>query len=89
MTRDVRRPEKGPQTEAGLDADLLAGLWEDAPLARLPSDAPAELKDMVQIIENPKRVYAIHRASRRHNFQILVEACVFNCYSASTVCPPY
>ncbi|KAI3532448.1 HECT-domain-containing protein [Colletotrichum filicis] len=76
MTRDVRRPEKGPQTEAGLDAELLAGLWEDAPLARLPSDAPAELKDMVQIIENPKRVYAIHRASRRHNFQILVETYV-------------
>ncbi|KAJ0300869.1 hypothetical protein COL5a_010643 [Colletotrichum fioriniae] len=89
MTRDVRRPEKGPQTEAGLDAELLAGLWEDAPLARLPSDAPPELKDMVQIIENPKRVYAIHRASRRHNFQILVETYVqqlrYNITSARTL----
>ncbi|GJC89657.1 ubiquitin-protein ligase E3A [Colletotrichum liriopes] len=73
MTRDIRRPEKGPQPEASLDADLLAALWEDAPFARLPPDAPPELKDMVQTIENPKRVYAIHRASRRHNFQILVE----------------
>ncbi|GKT46476.1 uncharacterized protein ColSpa_06657 [Colletotrichum spaethianum] len=73
MTRDIRRPEKGPQPETSLDADLLAALWEDAPFARLPPDAPPELKDMVQTIENPKRVYAIHRASRRHNFQILVE----------------
>ncbi|KAK2033923.1 HECT-domain-containing protein [Colletotrichum zoysiae] len=73
MTRDIRRPEEGPQHETSLDADLLAALWEDAPFARLPPDAPPELKDMVQTIENPKRVYAIHRASRRHNFQILVE----------------
>ncbi|WQF83847.1 Putative ubiquitin- ligase E3A zinc-binding protein [Colletotrichum destructivum] len=73
MTRDTRRPEKGSQPETSLDADFLAALWEDAPFARLPPDAPPELKDMVQTIENPKRVYAIHRASRRHNFQILVE----------------
>ncbi|KAK2771475.1 hect domain protein [Colletotrichum kahawae] len=62
-----------PKPDNNLDADVLAGLWEDAPFARLPPDAPPELKDMVQNIENPKRVYAIHRASRRHNFQILVE----------------
>ncbi|OLN85336.1 Ubiquitin-protein ligase E3A [Colletotrichum chlorophyti] len=73
MTRDIRRPERGPQPDNNFDADLLAGLWEDAPFARLPPDAPPELNDMVQNIENPKRVYAIHRASRRHNFQILVE----------------
>lgn len=62
-----------PKPDNNFDADVLAGLWEDAPFARLPPDAPPELKDMVQNIENPKRVYAIHRASRRHNFQILVE----------------
>lgn len=85
MTRDTRRPEKGPQPENSFDADLLAGLWEDAPFARLPPDAPSELKDMVQTIENPKRVYAIHRASRRHNFQILVEMCVSQDPTASVV----
>ncbi|KAL0941772.1 hect domain protein [Colletotrichum truncatum] len=73
MTRDMRRPSQGPQPDNTFDADVLAGLWEDAPFARLPADAPPELRDMVQNIENPKRVYAIHRASRRHNFQILVE----------------
>ncbi|CAN8098522.1 unnamed protein product [Discula destructiva] len=55
------------------ETDLLAGLWETAPFARLPTDAPQELKDLVEDIENPKRVYAIHRASRRHGFQLLVE----------------
>lgn len=85
MTRDMRRPEKGSQPETSLDADLLAGLWEDAPFARLPADAPPELKDMVQNIENPRRVYAIHRASRRHNFQILVEMYVIGAVTACVV----
>ncbi|KAF9876325.1 hect domain protein [Colletotrichum karsti] len=71
--------------------DVLASLWEDAPFARLPADAPPELKDMVQNIENPKRVYAIHRASRRHNFQILVEVYVlqlrYGCDSKSCTTP--
>lgn len=56
-----------------VETDLLAGLWETAPFARLPCDAPPELKDLVVNIENPKSVYAIHRASRRHGFQQLVE----------------
>lgn len=56
-----------------VETDLLAGLWETAPFARLPCDAPPELKDLVENIENPNRVYAIHRASRRHGFQQLVE----------------
>jgi len=55
------------------DLDVLAGLWEEARFARLPWDAPAELKDLVEDIDNPKRVYAIHRAARRHNFQLLVQ----------------
>lgn len=55
------------------DLDLLAGLWEEARFARLPWDAPSELKDLVEDIDNPKRIYAIHRASRRHNFQQLVQ----------------
>lgn len=77
MTRDTTRPlDPGHATHHihhDIETDLLAGLWETAPFARLPWDAPPELKDLVEDIENPKRVYAIHRASRRHGFQQLVE----------------
>ncbi|OAA61100.1 hect domain containing protein [Niveomyces insectorum RCEF 264] len=64
-----------PPTSAGLgvDADLLAGLWEEAPFSRLPWDAPPELHELVDTVDNPRRVYAIHRASRRHNFQLVVQ----------------
>lgn len=73
MTLDVSRPVQGVPPDHLREADPLASLWEAAPFARLPSDAPAELKDLVQDLDNPKRVYAIYRASRRHNFQLLVE----------------
>lgn len=77
MTRDTTGPlDPGHvtrHTHHDVETDLLAGLWETAPFARLPWDAPSELKDLVEDIENPKRVYAIHRASRRHGFQQLVE----------------
>lgn len=77
MTRDTVRPLDAGHNPLhmhhDLETDLLAGLWETAPFARLPADAPQELKDLVEDIENPKRVYAIHRASRRHGFQLLVE----------------
>lgn len=75
MTRDNHLPvQRGQQPpDSGGDANLLASLWEEAPFARLPLDAPAELRDHVEDVHNPRRVYAIHRASRRHNFQLLVE----------------
>lgn len=77
MTRDAVRPLDAGHHNSHMhhdsEMDLLAGLWETAPFARLPADAPQELKDLVVDIENPKRVYAIHRASRRHGFQLLVE----------------
>lgn len=77
MTRDTTGPldpgHATRHTHLDNETDLLAGLWETAPFARLPWDAPSELKDLVEDIENPKRVYAIHRASRRHDFQQLVE----------------
>lgn len=75
MTRDAMRPASAGShsySHAG-DQDLLAGLWEEARFARLPWDAPSELRDLVEDIENPKRVYTIHKASRRHNFQLLVQ----------------
>ncbi|KAG6002583.1 hypothetical protein E4U21_002966 [Claviceps maximensis] len=56
--------------------DLVAGLWQEAPFARLPDDAPPELYRFVQDLENPHRVYAVHRASRRHDFQSLVDSTV-------------
>ncbi|OAQ97004.1 hypothetical protein LLEC1_05987 [Akanthomyces lecanii] len=53
--------------------DLFAGLWQESAFVRLPSDAPPQLSPFVRDIENPRRVYAIHRASRRHDFQLLVQ----------------
>lgn len=55
------------------ELDLLAGLWQEAPFARLPPDAPPELRELVTDIEDPRRVYVIHHASRRHDFQTIVE----------------
>jgi hypothetical protein len=52
---------------------MYAALWAAAPFPRLPEDAPNELKKLAIDIDDPKRVYAIYRASRRHHFQILVE----------------
>jgi hypothetical protein len=75
MTRDAMRPVSAGSHSHTIadDIDLLAGLWEEARFARLPWDAPSELKDLVEDIDNPKRVYAVHKASRRHNFQQLVQ----------------
>lgn len=73
MTPDTVRPADGGHGHGYVDLDLLAGLWEEARFARLPWDAPSELKELVEDIDNPKRVYAVHKASRRHNFQLLVQ----------------
>jgi hypothetical protein len=77
MTRDATRPldvgSAPHHAHHDVETDLLAGLWEAAPFARLPWDAPPELKELVEDIQNPRRVYAIHKACRRHGFQLLVE----------------
>jgi hypothetical protein len=77
MTPEISRPRVS-SIEPATDVDLVAGLWQEAPFARLPADAPPELEAYVQNIENPARVYAIHRASRRHDFQLLVERFVLD-----------
>ncbi|KAI0602007.1 hypothetical protein F4775DRAFT_295467 [Biscogniauxia sp. FL1348] len=69
---NTRLAENGPVCSS-LEADILAALWEQVPFPRLPLDAPAEIKELVVDIENPKRVHTIHRATRRHNLQLLVE----------------
>ncbi|KAI2628878.1 hypothetical protein GGR54DRAFT_368288 [Hypoxylon sp. NC1633] len=71
MTREVNRP--ADPCHKSLEADILAALWEQVPFPRLPVDAPSEIKELVVDVENPKRVYAIHHASRRHNLQLLIE----------------
>jgi hypothetical protein len=71
MTRDTRRVHEGD-----VDGEVWAALWTAAPFPRVPEDAPDELKKLTIELEDPKRVYAIHRASRRHNFQLLVERLV-------------
>lgn len=68
--------EGGLHPTGAAKQDVLAGLWQEAPFARLPPDAPVELHAYTHDIDNPKRVYAVHRASRRHEFQLLVERCV-------------
>jgi hypothetical protein len=71
MTRDTYRvhDDRDPVS----DAEMYASLWAAASFPRLPDDAPPELKKFAIDIDDPKRVYSIHRASRRHHFQILVE----------------
>ena len=78
MTRDTQ----GLLDERGSnDADVYAALWEAAAFPRLPRDAPSELKWLTIDIDDPKRVYAIHRASRRHHFQSCLRG-------ESLTCPP-
>jgi hypothetical protein len=71
MTRDTQGLHDDRNLEP--DADVYGALWAAVSFPRLPVDAPPELKKLTVDIEDPKRVYKIHRASRRHNFNILVE----------------
>ncbi|CAK7200799.1 hypothetical protein SEUCBS139899_003498 [Sporothrix eucalyptigena] len=73
MTIETPRVAVSGGVSGSADADLISGLWEEAPFPRLPWDAPAELRDLVDEVENPRRVYAVHQASRRHNFQLIVQ----------------
>ncbi|KAH7410688.1 HECT-domain-containing protein-like protein [Cadophora sp. MPI-SDFR-AT-0126] len=71
MTRDTHRVHD--DREIVSDADIYAALWATAPFPRLPEDAPSELKKLTAEVDDPRRIYGIHRARRRHNFQLLVE----------------
>lgn len=53
--------------------ETVAALWEEVPFPRLPPDAPRELRELLVNIENPRKVYTIHRASRRHHLHVLIE----------------
>ncbi|RDA93765.1 hypothetical protein CP533_0276 [Ophiocordyceps camponoti-saundersi (nom. inval.)] len=67
------RHDAHSNSHTNLLRDLTAGLWQEAPFPLLPDDAPPEMRHLVQDIDNPRRVYAIHKASRRHDFQLLVD----------------
>jgi hypothetical protein len=70
MTRDSQRLVE----EQDGDGDLFSALWTAAPsFPQLPPDAPQGLKALTVDVEDPKKIYSIYRASRRHGFQILVE----------------
>lgn len=71
MTRDIQGLRDGhdPATED----EVYAALWATAPFPRLPEDAPDELKNFIVDVDDPKRIYSIHKAARRHQFQLLVE----------------
>lgn len=71
MTRDTCRVHDGRDPTS--DGEVYAALWTTAEFPRLPEGAPPELRKLAIEINDPKRVYAIHRASRRHHFQSLVE----------------
>lgn len=73
MTIEPSRPVHNGRRCSILEDDILAALWENAPFPKLPLDAPPEIRDLVVDIENPKRVYTIHRASRRHHLQLLID----------------
>jgi hypothetical protein len=74
MTRDTQGLHG--DRESASEAEVYTALWSAATFPRLPTDAPAELKKLTIDVDDPKRVYIIHRASRRHNLQNLVEKSV-------------
>lgn len=74
MTRDTQGLH-GDRDSAG-EAEVYTALWSAATFPRLPPDAPGELKKLTIDVDDPKRVYVIHRASRRHHLQNLVEKLV-------------
>ncbi|KAI1132891.1 hypothetical protein F5Y10DRAFT_171557 [Nemania abortiva] len=88
MTIEPSRPIHHGRGCSILEDDVLAALWENAPFPTLPVDAPPEIRELVVDIENPKRVYTIHRASRRHNLQLLIDRFVFQlrCGCGSNSC---
>ncbi|CAG8973100.1 hypothetical protein HYALB_00007577 [Hymenoscyphus albidus] len=75
MTRDIKGFRDGHDPAS--EDEVYAALWATAPFPRLPEDAPDELKNFIVDVEDPKRLYTIHCAARRHQFQLLVERYIF------------
>ncbi|KAL5600932.1 hypothetical protein BROUX41_005766 [Berkeleyomyces rouxiae] len=81
MTREShRRPVLGAtdsQSDIPAYHELLGLLWEHASFPRLPHDAPQELRDCLVNLDDPRQLYKVHNASRRHGFITLVEKFIF------------
>jgi hypothetical protein len=77
MTRDLQGFRDG-LLDPAIEDEIYAALWATVPFPRLPEDAPDELNDFIVDIKDPKRLYIIHRAVRRYQFQILVDRLVGN-----------
>ncbi|KAM0192159.1 hypothetical protein ACHAPC_002001 [Botrytis cinerea] len=71
MTRDTSRVREERSFDG--EDDILSALWAAAPFPYLPHDAPDELKKLTIEVEDPKQIYVIHNASRRHLFNVMVE----------------
>lgn len=71
MTRDTQGLHG--HRDSASETEVYTALWSAATFPRLPTDAPNELKRLTIDVDDPKRVYVIHRASRRHYLQNLVE----------------
>jgi hypothetical protein len=71
MTRDTQGLHGDRDSTS--EAEVYTALWSAASFPRLPADAPNELRKLTIEVDDPKRVYVIHRASRRHHLQNLVE----------------
>ncbi|RKF59635.1 putative hect-domain-containing protein [Erysiphe neolycopersici] len=52
-------------------------LWAVAPFARIPEDAPTELKRLTVEVQDPRRIYTIQKASRRHHFELLLDRFIY------------
>lgn len=55
------------------DSSAYTTLWAVAPFARIPEDAPTELRKLTIEVHDPRRIYTIHKASRRYHFELLLD----------------
>lgn len=94
---NLSKAHRSREGSSGGEDNLLSALWAQQAhsFPRLPADAPAAIANDTIDVKDPERVYRIYRASRRHQFQLLVEAfilqirygcCASSSTSASTLC---
>lgn len=93
MTSQTKARQFQESPNGGNDS-LLAALWAQQAhsFPRLPAGAPPSIaKDTIEV-KDPERVYRIYRASRRHYFQILVEAFIlqirYGCCASDNILTP-
>ena len=90
---NLSKASRCQESSNGGEDSLLSALWahQAHSFPRLPAGAPAAIaKDTIEV-KDPERVYRIYRASRRHQFQLLVEAFIlqirYGCCAANSSSP--